>query len=137
MGNVREKENSSQDNEQRQALPMKMLLAAGIFIVVVIIPAMAIVILGLKQPSTPREAILRHPDGEMVVAGITKKDLEQAMKASKEWARRHVSNVRFARHWPCHQTCQRNEVLNNRITSLNVQSADNRRAAEGPNLLGL
>jgi len=90
MGNVSEKENSSQDNGQQQALLMKMLLAVGIFIVVVIIPAMVIVILALKQPSTPREAILRHPDGEMVVAGITKQDLEQAMKASKEWARSYV-----------------------------------------------
>ena len=62
----------------------------GIALLVFISIFSIVLIVGLRQSSVPKSAILRHPNGEMVVAGLTKQDLEQAMKMSKEWARSYV-----------------------------------------------
>ena len=38
------------------------------------------------QPVQPREMVLIHPSGELVPAGVTPEDLEEAIRLSKEYA---------------------------------------------------
>ena len=67
---------------------MVIILGASFFIVIFVMSV--IVILAVKESGTPKEAVLRHPNKDMVLAGSTKKDLEQVVKISKDWAKTYV-----------------------------------------------
>ena len=86
MGIVTEKENSSLDNDQRQARLMVTVLAAGSFILV--ISMLIVVVLLVKQTGAPRYAILYGSGG--VLAAITKQDLEEAKKVSLQYAKTYI-----------------------------------------------
>ena len=71
----------------------KTLIAAIVILSVFIVVSLgvSIYIVGRHQPIQPREMVLMHPSGEIVPAGATPEDLEEAMRLSKESAAEFIT----------------------------------------------
>ena len=53
--------------------------------------SVSVYIVSHHQPAQPRERVLVHPSEELVPAGVTPEDLEQAIQLSKEWAAEFIT----------------------------------------------
>ncbi len=78
--------------QQRANRTLLGIIAAAILCVFVGVIAVVVVI-DMRRQSTPKEAILRHPDKAMVAAGLTKEDLEEAEERLKEYAKSYVQGA--------------------------------------------
>ncbi|MFC1765301.1 hypothetical protein ACFL6U_24915 [Planctomycetota bacterium] len=82
----------SPSQHQRKNVILILINAASVFFLIFCIVSISVVIT-LNTQSTPKGAILRHPNKVMVPAGLTKNDLEEAEKRIKQYAKSYVRDA--------------------------------------------
>jgi hypothetical protein len=86
----------SVDDEEQQVKSKNkwhifLITAIAVLSLVIIANVILAVFIVSRKPSEPKEAILSHPSGEMLICGAISQDLEQAMKLSKELTKSLIS----------------------------------------------
>ncbi|MFC1652779.1 hypothetical protein ACFL3F_03605 [Planctomycetota bacterium] len=80
------------NQQHRKNLILILIIAVSAFCLLFCIVAISIAIT-LNTQSTPKEAILRHPNKAIVPAGLAKNDLEEAEKRIKQYAKTYVRDA--------------------------------------------
>ncbi len=77
------KEDIAGQKEQQYGYLIVVFTLVGLFVIVGVFSTLLLVV--LHQSDEPREAILCHPSGEMIVAAANRDDLAKAEELSKRW----------------------------------------------------
>jgi len=77
------KEDITGQKEQRYGYLIVVFTLVGLFVIVGIFSILLLVV--LRQSDEPREAVLRHPSGETIIAAAARDDLAKAEELAKRW----------------------------------------------------